>query len=123
MKKFIFYLFCFIIGIGLYLYFQKEENFKITDHIVVSQESGSTDINAPSIVAGPSYGVVKGTIKNISSKNFKDVIIIYQSGSDTIRASVGNLNKGQETEFETNRMRVNTRNPDYKVVDITFKEE
>ena len=51
------------------------------------------------LLPAPSYGVVKGTIKNISSKNFKDVIIIYQSGSDTIRASVGNLNKGQETEF------------------------
>lgn len=108
--------------VGLYLYLHKEENFKVEDHLVLSQVS-NMDINAPSITAPPKYAVIKGTITNTSNKNFKDLEVVYQSGLDTVKALIGSLQKGQSSEFETNSMMVRTNRPDYKLINIPCKEE
>lgn len=108
-------------GAGLYFYFHKAENFKVKDSITVSQPSGM-DINA-GITAPPKYAVIRGTITNISDKNFNEVEIVYQSGRDTVRAKIGRLMKGQSAEFETNGMRVRSSHPDYKIIDTPCKEE
>jgi hypothetical protein len=122
MKAILFFLFFAAVGIGIYFLFHKQENFKVKDHIVVSQQSGM-DINAPTIAAPQKYGVIEGNIQNISRKNFKDVIIVYQSGADTVKAVVGNLEAGGKSEFKTNSMEVRTNRPDYALVDILFSEE
>jgi len=93
----------------------------VKDQIVVSQASGM-DISGP-ITAPPKYAVIKGTIKNISDKNFNNVEVVYQSGLDTVRVMVGSLQKGQSSEFITNRMMVRTGHPDYELINISFKEE
>lgn len=121
MKGLLYFLLFAAVGAGLYLYFQKAGNFNVKDQIVVSQASGM-DISGP-ITAPPKYAVIKGTITNISDKNFDDVEVVYQSGLDTIRAAIGGLMKGQSAEFQTNRMKVKTGHPDYELIDVSFKEE
>ncbi len=121
MKGLLYFLFFAIVGAGLYLYFHKAENFKVKDQIIVSQASGM-DISGP-ITAPPKYAVIKGTITNISDKNFSSIEVVYQSGLDTIKAVIGSLTKGQSSEFETNRMMVRSGHPDYKLIDIPCKEE
>ncbi len=121
MKGLFYFLFFAAVGAGLYLYFNRPEDFKIKDNIIVSQASGM-DINA-GITAPPRYAVIRGTITNISDKNFNDVEIVYQSGRDTIRTKIGSLMKGQSADFETNRMMVRSSHPDYEIIDIPCKEE
>jgi hypothetical protein len=105
---------------GIYLYLHKADNFKVNDQIIVSQESGM-DISGP-ITAPPRYAVIKGTITNISDKDFNNVQVVYQSGLDTIRAMIGSLPKGKSSEFQTNRMMVRSNRPDYKLIDIPCRE-
>ena len=121
MKGLLYFLFFVAVGVGLYLYLHKEENFKVKDWIIVSQASGM-DINGP-MTAPPKFAVIKGTIKNISSKNFNNVEVFYQSGSDTVKAVIGSLPEGQSTDFQTNSMRVITNRPDYKLINISCTEE
>lgn len=120
MKRLLYFLLFAAAGAGIYLYFHKADNFKVKDQIIVSQESGM-DINGP-ISAPPKFAVIKGTITNISDKDFNDVQVVYQSGLDTIKAIIGSLPKGQSLEFQTNRMMVRTNRPDYKLIDIPCKE-
>ena len=122
MKAFGYFILLIALGAGLYLYFHKKDNFEVKDHLIVSQAFGM-DINAPSVTAPAKYAVIKGTIKNISGKNFTDVQVVYQSGLDTVRAGIGNLKKGESSDFQTNRMRIRTNNPDYKLISIPCKEE
>jgi hypothetical protein len=121
MKGLLYFLFFVAVGAGLYFYFHKAENFRVKDQVIVSQASGM-DISGP-ITAPPKYAVIKGTITNISDKNFNNVEVVYQSGLDTIRAIIGSLQKGQSSEFETNRMMVRSGHPDYELIDIPCNEE
>ncbi len=120
MKKLFYFLFFVAVGAGIYLYTHKAENFKVKDQIVVSQASGM-DISGP-ITAPPKYAVIKGTITNISEKDFNNVEVVYQSGLDTIRAMIGYLPKGQSSEFQTNNMRVRSGHPDYELININSAE-
>ena len=121
MKGLLYFLFFIAVGAGLYFYFHKAENFKVTDRVTVSQASGM-DINA-GITAPPKYAVIRGTIKNISDKNFTDIEVVYQTGRDTLRVNIGSLMKGQSAEFETNKVMVRSGHPDYEIIDIPCKEE
>ena len=80
MKKLLYFLFFVAVGVGIYLYTHKPENFKVKDQVVVSQASGM-DING-GITAPPKYAVIQGTITNISEKDFNNVELVYQSGLD-----------------------------------------
>ncbi len=120
MKRLLYFLFFVVVGAGIYLYTHKPENFKVKDQVVVSQASGM-DINAP-ITAPPKYAVIKGTITNISEKDFNNVELVYQSGLDTIRAMIGFLPKGQASEFQTSSMRVRSSHPDYELLDILSQD-
>jgi hypothetical protein len=120
-KGLLYFIFFAAIGAGLYFYFHKAENFRVKDQITISQASGM-DING-GVSPPPRYASIRGTITNISEKNFNDVEIIYQSGLDTVRARIGNLPKGQSSEFQTNSMMVRSNHPDYEIVEIRCKEE
>ncbi len=120
MKKFLYFLFFVAVGAGIYFFTHKPENFKVKDQVVVSQASGM-DISGP-ITAPPKYAVIKGTITNISEKDFNNVEVVYQSGLDTVRAMIGSLPKGASSEFQTNNMRVRSGHPDYELIDILSTE-
>lgn len=120
MKKLLYFLFFAAVGAGIYFYTHKAENFKVKDQVIVSQASGM-DISGP-ITAPPQYAVIKGTITNISEKDFNDVEVVYQSGLDTIRAMIGSLPRGQSSEFQTSSMRVRSGHPDYEIIDIRSTE-
>ncbi len=120
MKRLLYFLFFVAVGAGLYFFTHKAENFKVKDQVTVSQASGM-DISGP-ITAPPKYAVIKGTITNISEKDFNNVEVVYQSGLDTIRAMVGYLPKGRSSEFETNSMRVRSGHPDYELIEILSSE-
>jgi hypothetical protein len=121
MRGFKYLILFLVIGAGIYFYFHKEENFKVKDNIIVTQASGM-DISGP-ITAPPKYASIKGTITNISKKNFTDIEILYQTGLDTIKAVIGYLPSGGSSEFETGRIMVRSGHPDYEIVDIPCKEE
>ncbi len=121
MRAFKFLIFILAVGAGLYFYFHKEENFKVKDNIIVSQASGM-DISGP-LTAPPKYATIKGTITNITQKNFSDVVILYQTGLDTIKANIGYLPAGRSSDFETGRIMVRSGHPDYEIVSILCKEE
>ena len=114
-------MFFVAVGAGLYLYMHKQENFEVKDQIIVSQASGM-DINGP-ITSPPKFAAIKGTIKNISSKNFNNVEVFYQSGRDTVEAVIGFLQGGQSANFQTQNMRVRTGRPDYKLINVSYSEE
>lgn len=121
MKAIRFLLLIILAAAGLYLYFHKEENFKVKDSITISQASGM-DINAP-ITAPPKFAVIKGIITNISKKNFNEIEIVYQTGIDTLRVDIGSLPAGRSSDFTTKSIRVISVHPDYKIIDILSKEE
>ena len=121
-KGFLYFLFFVALGAGLYLYLHKAEYFKVKDQVTVSQASGMDMYGG--VTPPPKYAVITGTITNISEKNFNDVVVVYQAGSDTVRATIGSLPKGQSAEFKTNSMRTRrTGMPDYDLIDITYTEE
>jgi len=121
MKVLFIFLLLAAAGFGLYYFLNKEENFEVTDHLIVTQPSGM-DENAPSVSTPPSYIVIEGTITNISDKDFSGIVIIYKSGLDTIRVNAGNLKKGENYNFKSNSVMVRNKNPEYKLIDITYNE-
>jgi hypothetical protein len=121
MKALLYVFLLAAIGFGLYYFLNKEENFEVTDRIIVTQPSGM-DENAPSVSTPPSYISIEGTITNISDKDFSGIVITYKSGLDTIRINAGNLKKGESYNFKSNTVLVRDRNPEYKLIDIIFNE-
>ncbi|OGU77189.1 MAG: hypothetical protein A2V93_12500 [Ignavibacteria bacterium RBG_16_34_14] len=121
MKALITFLFLAAIAVGLYYFLNKEENFDLTDHIIVTQPSGM-DENAPSVSTPPSYISIEGTITNISDMDFSGIVITYKSGLDTLKVNAGNLKKGESYNFKSNTVLVRDKNPGYKLIDITYNK-
>ncbi len=121
MKAFFTIIILAAIGFGIYYFMNKDKNFEITDHIIVTQPSGMNE-SAPSVSTPPSYIVIEGTIKNISEKDFSGIKLTYKSGLDTIIVNVGNLKKGESNNFKSKSVLVRDKNPQYKMIDKFYTE-
>ena len=121
MKAILYILFLAAIGLGIYYFMSEEENFEVKDNIVVTNPSGM-DESAPSVSTPPSYVTIEGTITNISDKEFSGIVINYKTGRENIKVNVGNLKAGENYNFKSNPVLVRDRNPQYKLIDISFNE-
>ena len=109
------------IGFGLYYFLNEDENFEVTDHIIVSQPSGM-DENAPSVTTPPSYVTIEGTITNKSEKDFIGIELVYKVHTETLKVSAGNLKTGESHNFKSNPVLIRNKNPEHKLIDITYNE-
>ncbi len=114
-------IFIAAIVIGIFYFQNEEDNFEIKDSITVSR-SIEMDANAPLVQTPPSFMVIEGSIKNISDKNFSGIVVIYKSGIDTLKATVGSLKSGESYTFKSNSVRTRNSNPQYKLIDIIYNE-
>jgi len=121
MKKFL--IFIVIAAAGYYAYenFIKEKpKYQITDSF--SKRQAEVSMEAQTLTPR-NYGMVSGTIKNISEKTFTNIVITYKIEGEICEARVSRLEAGQEANFNTNETMLRWSDPEHILLEVVFDEE
>ena len=95
---------------------------EVTGKIQVSQQQ-SYDINAPA-VSGPLYlAFVKGTVKNNTNKQLKNIFIKYSIAGQQTSATVFDHAPGQMIEYNTKGVKTKAMNPEYYFDGVQYDEK
>lgn len=92
-----------LMAAGAYIVYDKvikeKEVLEINAHkqIITNQ---SMDINAPAITPSR-YGLVQGTIKNISNNLVTNIVLKYKLNGEPVEARIDQLEPGEEKKFAT----------------------
>jgi hypothetical protein len=112
------------IGVGAYyfLFANAKGDVEVTGKIQVSQHQ-SYDTNAPAI-SGPLYlAVVKGQVKNNTTKHLKNIFIKYSIAGQQASATVFDLAPGQMLEYNTKGVKTKAMNPEYFFEGVQYDEK
>jgi hypothetical protein len=100
MKKFVVLI---LMIVGAYIVYDKVIKEKDVLEINAYKQittNQSMDINAPAI--NPSrYGMVLGTIKNVSENEVTNIVLKYKLNGEPVEARIDELEPGEQKEFAT----------------------
>ena len=117
-------LFLAIIGAGVYYFFfsSASDTVEVTGRLQLSQQ-GNMDINAPQVSGPLYYAVVKGTAKNNSKKQLKNIFIKYKIAGQSTSAMLFDVLPGQQVQFTTKSIRTKAANPEYYLENVQYDEK
>ena len=99
MKKLMIFVVLVIAGYLVYNYFIKsKEAVHINASYTTSSETADPD--EPS-VSPKKYAQYKGSVENISGKGLRNVVIVYSIDGRDSKSRIGNLNPGEEVNFQS----------------------
>ena len=106
-----------------YLYGEiQKESLTVTGNIQVSQQI-SPDIKTPQ-ASEPSYmAVVKGKIKNNTSKHLKNIFVKYTIADQNTSATVFDLQPGEQVEFNTRGIKTGFSSPEFSFDGVQYDEK
>ncbi len=82
--------------------------------------SYSADIDAPAL--NPSkYGMVNGTVKNISDEAVTNISLKYKIDAQPVEARIDRLEPGEEKNFTTNRIMLKHSDPSFFLEDMSYE--
>ncbi len=99
MKKLL--IFVVLAAAGYFAYnnfIKKKEVVHINASYTTSTESASADEPA---VSPKKYAHYEGSVKNISGKVLRNVVVVYSIDGRDSKSGIGNLNPGEEVNFQT----------------------
>ena len=121
MKKFLIFILLIVVGYFAYEYLIKEkEVYQIKDSYSKSREA--VDIDAPSI-SPREFGHYEGSIKNVSEKLLKDIVISYLIDAQPSEAKISKLDPGEEVSFSSNSVMLRHMDPAHYLKEVTYNEE
>ena len=95
-----------LMAAGAYIVYDRVINEKNALEINADKQittNQSMDINAPAI--SPShYGMVSGTVKNVSDNEVTNIILKYKLNGEPVEARIDQLEPGEEKKFSTKRI-------------------
>lgn len=115
------FIFILIGGTGYfaYEYLIKERVLEINANKIIST-AYSADIDAPSLYPAHS-GSIQGTVKNISDKVVRNILLKYKLDGIPVEASIYSLEPGEQMEFSTPIVKVRSESPNYFMVKMTYE--
>jgi hypothetical protein len=105
---------------GYYLYGElQKETLTVTGNIQVSQQ---INIDAQQSSGTVYIAVVKGTIKNNTSKPLKNIFVIYKIADENTSATVFDLQPGEQVEFNTRGVKTGLSHPEFYYDGVQYDE-
>lgn len=92
---------------------KNEDVVILNDRLTSSQKSGA-DLEAPSISQPLKEAKVQGTVKNISDKTLKNIVITYKLARGTVSAKISLLKPNQTAKFTTSKYKTKRSMPKYE---------
>jgi len=100
----------------------KNEDVVILNDSIESTSKSGMDINAPSISKPLNDIRVKGTVKNVSDRTLKNIVITYKIARGTVTAKISSLKPNKSSKFTTSKYKSKRTTPKYELESITFSE-
>ena len=120
MEKLFIFLAFVVAAYLIYDNFVKEkEVIHVDGSLVRVQESAS--LEAPGITAR-NYGHAEGTVKNMSDKIVKNVVVNYMIDRQISSASISQLNPNEEVKFSTNPVMLRVMEPPFYLESVKFDD-
>ncbi len=111
MKKLILFLIIAAAGYLVYENFLKEnEVIKVEGSLVRIQNSAS--IESPGVSAR-NFGYAEGTVKNLSGKIVKNIVINYMIDRQISSAKISELKPNEEVKFKTDQVMIRVLEPPF----------
>ncbi len=122
MKKFL--IFILVVAAG---YFAYEYLIKTKDVLEIKAEKSistgySSDVNAPSVTPSRS-GSVTGSVKNLSDKTVKNIVLKYQMDAKPVEARIDRLAPGETKNFTTQTVSLRYADPSFFLEESTYEIE
>lgn len=116
MKKLIIFLIIAAAGYLIYNKFLREnEILKVEGNLVRVQHSAS--IESPGVSAR-NFGYAEGTVKNLSEKIVKNIVINYMIDRQISSAAIYELKPNEEVKFKTNQVLIRVYEPPFYIESI-----
>jgi hypothetical protein len=113
---------CVIGGGAYYLLFSKTKaNVEVTGKIQISKQH-TQEIISSSTSDRLFMAVVKGKVKNNTSKPLENIFIKYSIGGQQTSATIFDLAPGQQVEFNTRGVETTASNPEYDYEGVQYDE-
>jgi hypothetical protein len=119
MKKLLIFLVLALAGYFAYTNFLAEKEIvHVEGSLVRVQESASLD--APGVSARK-FGHAEGTVKNLSDKPARNIVINYLIDRQNSSTTISQLNPGQEVNFKTNPVLIRVLEPPFYLESVKFE--
>ena len=120
MKKFLVFILILAAGYLAYEYLIKEKQVLEIKADKSIQTSHSMDINAPAL-APSRYGLVQGTVKNISDEVIRNIVLKYKLNAEPVEASIDYLQPGETVNFSTNNVRLRHQEVTFFLEEMSYE--
>jgi hypothetical protein len=100
----------------------KKEEVKILNDNLVTKTKSGMDLESASMAKQLTNAKIEGTVKNVSEKTLKNIVITYKIGRTAVTAKIASLKPDQKIKFTTTGYKSNQKNPKYHLESITYKE-
>ncbi|MEP0861698.1 MAG: hypothetical protein HRF52_09720 [Ignavibacterium sp.] len=118
MKMFLVFIIVVIAGYLLYDNFIKEkEVLEVKGNLVKVKEA--VDIDAPAIQPR-TWGHIEGKVKNVSESDVENIEIIYKINGKESIARLTKLSAGEESNFKTEKVMLNSYEASHFLEKVTF---
>jgi hypothetical protein len=123
MKKFIIMLFIISLGVAGYFFLKPEEQLIeiVKAQVELQQIGGGMNFETPSVTQRRFAARIKGTIKNISDKELKNIVLAYKLGNKTVTTNISSLEAGKSKSFVTDRYETPNRTPKMELISVEYE--
>jgi len=80
----------------------------------------SMDVNAPAITPSR-YGMVRGTVKNVSDNEVTNIILKYKLNGEPVEARIDELNPGEQKKFATKSIMLKHQEVTFYLVEMSYE--
>jgi hypothetical protein len=121
MKKLFIFLALAVVGYLVYDNFVKDkEVIHVEGSLIRLQVSASLD--APGVSAR-NYGHAEGTVKNMTDKVVKNIVINYLIDRQLSSTRIAQLNPNEEVKFRTNQVMIRVMEPPFYLESVKYEEQ
>lgn len=122
MKKFLVFILLVVAGYFAYDNFIRDKEVLEIKAEKSLSTAHSMDADAPAISPSRS-GSVAGTVKNISDKVVKNIVLKYQMDSKPVEARIDRLEPGETKSFSTQNVSLRYADPSFFLEESTYEIE
>ena len=79
------------------------------------------NFETPSVTQRRFAARIKGTIKNISDKELKNIVLAYKLGNKTVTTNISSLAAGKSKSFVTDRYETPNRTPKMELISVEYE--
>jgi hypothetical protein len=120
MKKLLIIIIIGAAGYYAYEYLLKERPVLEIKADKLVSVNNSMDIEAP-VLNPPKYGLVQGTVKNISDKSVSNILLKYKLDGKDVEALIYHLEPGEEKNFSTQNISIRSAGASFYLEGMSYE--